>query len=68
MNLFWADSRTWLAVTLAGFSLCAALPIMIKDNALRQKVCWFVLVPVSLVLILYAYPVGMKVFAGWAMK
>ena len=58
----YANLGFWLFVTLLGFGLCTFLPIWIKDDALRQKVNWFILIPVSLVLILYAYPAGLEVF------
>ena len=52
----------WAAVTVAALGLCTFLPILIKDDRLRQKVNWFILVPVSLVLLFYAYPVGLEMF------
>ena len=52
----------WLAVTLLLLAACTWLPLKIKDNALRNFVMRWVLVPVSIVLIAYAYPVGIEVF------
>lgn len=52
----------WISVIVLCLGLCTYLPIRIKNDALRQRVSWFVLVPVSLVLILYGYPVGIELF------
>ena len=43
----------WLAVTLVSLWLCTYLPLMIQDNRLRTQVNRFVLIPVSILLILY---------------
>lgn len=51
-----------MLIAVAGFAFCAFLPIWVKDAALRQKINWFVLIPVSLVLIFYVYPVGIEMF------
>ena len=48
--------------------LCTFLPIRIKDNRLRQWVSWLVLIPISLLLILYAYPAGIEVFKNLALS
>ncbi len=64
----WNNGWVWLAVTTAGFGLCAFLPARIKDDRLRQLVNWVVLVPVSLILIIYAYPVGLEVFRRLALQ
>ena len=56
----------WLGTTLFCLALCTLLPISIKDPDLRRKVSWFILIPVSLILIVYAYPVGVEVFSRWA--
>ncbi len=60
------DSIIWIAVTLAAFGLCAFLPVWIKNDRLRKKIYWFVLIPVSLVIIFYTYPAGMEIFGRWA--
>jgi hypothetical protein len=57
----------WLLITLFLLGLCTYLPIKIKDNRTRQLVNWYVLIPVSLILILYAYPAGIEVFKKLAL-
>lgn len=52
----------WLAVTLFCFGLCTWLPPRLADPVLRRRVTYFLLVPLSLVLILYVYPVGIEFF------
>lgn len=62
------NSWVWIFVTVTSFGLCAFLPVLIKDDRLRRKVTLLLLIPVSLILILYAYPVGLKVFSQWALR
>lgn len=57
----------WLLMTLFLLSLCTFLPIKIKNDELRQRVNWFVLIPVSIILMFYAYPVGIEVFKKLAL-
>ena len=59
---FFQNTWIWLGVMLAGFGLCAYLPILIKNDQLRHRVNLMILVPVSLILILYGYPMGLEVF------
>ena len=56
----------WTVVTAIAFALCTLIPIRIKDTELRQKVTWWVLIPVSLVILLYIYPVGIEFCRRWA--
>lgn len=58
----------WLSITLFLLALCTFLPIRIKDNRLRQIVSWYILIPVSLILMLYAYPAGIEVFKNLALS
>ena len=67
MNEFWNHSLVWLAVTVLMLWLCTYLPIKIKNDATRRRVYWFVLIPVSLVLMFYCYPAGMEVFRRLAL-
>ncbi|MCG3177269.1 MAG: hypothetical protein MOGMAGMI_02237 [Candidatus Omnitrophica bacterium] len=62
MKAFFDHPFVWLACTLALLAACTWLPIRIKNDELRSWVMRWVLVPVSLVLILYTYPVGIDVF------
>lgn len=57
----------WLLMTLFLLALCTFLPIKIKDDVLRQRVNWYVLIPVSIILMFYAYPVGIEVFKKMAL-
>ena len=68
MNPFFANPWIWFAVTLAGFALCTFLPIWIKDDVWRRRVNWFILIPVSLVLMIYTYPIGIEVFRRLALR
>ena len=58
----------WLFITLALLAACTYLPIRIKDDYLRSFVMRWVLVPVSILIIVYAYPVGIEVFKGLLVK
>ena len=63
---FFLNPYVWIFITAAGFGLCALLPLGIKNDSLRRKVNWIILIPVSLILILYTYPVGLEMFRRWA--
>ena len=65
MTPFFHQSWVWVLVTTLAFGLCTYLPIRVKDDRLRQKLYWIILVPVSLLIIFYTYPVGMEVFGRW---
>ena len=54
-------------VTLLLLAACTYFPIRIKNDILRSFVMRWVLVPVSLVIILYTYPVGIEVFKKLAL-
>ena len=56
----------WLIVTTLTFALCAFLPGRIQDERMRKWVSWFILIPVSLVIIFYVYPMGLEVFRRFA--
>ncbi len=47
---------------------CTYLPLKIKNDNLRNWVMRWVLVPVSVVIIAYSYPVGIEVFKTIALK
>lgn len=64
----WTHPVTWLAITAVCLVFCTFLPIRIKDDRLRQWVSWLVLIPISLLLILYAYPAGIEVFRNFAIQ
>jgi len=58
----------WLTITLVCLLLTTFLPIWVKDYSLRQKVNLFLLVPVSLIIILYVYPIGIEFFKRLALS
>jgi uncharacterized membrane protein YczE len=57
----------WFFVTLLLLAACTYLPLRIQDDRLRNFVMRWILVPVSLVIIFYAYPVGIEVFRKLAL-
>ena len=61
------NSMIWLIITLLCLALCTLLPIKIKNNRTRQLVSWYILIPVSLILMIYAYPAGIEVFKKLAL-
>lgn len=58
----------WLLITLLLLAACTFFPLRIKDDFLRNWVMRWVLVPVSIIIILYTYPVGIEVFRKLALK
>lgn len=59
---FFEKSLVWLLAAIFLLALCTYLPIRIKNDALRNWVMRWVLVPVSIIIIVYIYPVGIEVF------
>ncbi len=68
MNAFFNQPIIWLVITLVLLAACTFLPLRIKNDRLRNLVMRWVLVPVSIVLILYTYPVGIKIFRQLALS
>ena len=68
MKSFFNHPAVWLAVSALLLAACTYLPLRIKNDALRNFVMRWVLVPVSLVIILYVYPVGIEVFKKLALS
>jgi hypothetical protein len=64
MNQLWI----WLTIITVCLGLCTFLPIWVKDDRKRKWVYWLVLIPVSLVLMFYAYPLGIEVFKNLALS
>ncbi len=58
----------WLSITLLMLAACTFLPLRIKNDALRNFVMRWVLVPVSIVIIVYVYPVGIEIFKHLAVN
>lgn len=67
MKAFFNHPLVWLVVTLLLLAACTYFPIKIKNDALRNFVMRWVLVPVSLAIVLYVYPVGIEVFKKLAL-
>lgn len=57
----------WFLTTVVLLAACTFLPLKIRNDALRNFVMRWILVPVSLVIILYTYPVGIEVFRRLAL-
>ncbi len=68
MKSFLDHPIVWFFITLLLLAACTYLPLRIKNDRLRNFVMRWVLVPVSLVIILYAYPVGIEVFKKLALR
>jgi hypothetical protein len=58
----------WLFVSALLLAACTYLPLRIKNDNLRNFVMRWVLVPVSIVIIVYTYPVGIEVFKNIALR
>jgi hypothetical protein len=57
----------WLLITVFCLALCTVLPIWVKSDSVRRWIYWIILIPVSLVLMVYAYPAGIEVFKNLAL-
>ena len=68
MRVFFEHPLVWLLVSLLLLAACTFLPLRIKNDALRNFVMRWVLVPVSIVIMVYVYPVGIEVFRKMALK
>ena len=68
MSDFTRQLLTWLGVTALLLGACTFLPLRIKNDVLRNFVMRWVLVPVSIVIIAYSYPVGIEVFRKLALQ
>ena len=68
MTNFTRDLIVWLGASAILLGACTYLPLWIKNDALRSFVMRWVLVPVSIVIIAYAYPAGIEVFSKLALQ
>ena len=59
---FFYHPAIWLSVSALLLAACTVLPLRIKNDAFRSFVMRWVLVPVSIVIIAYVYPVGIELF------
>ncbi len=58
----------WFVVAMLLLWACTDLPLRIKNDELRSFVMRWVLVPVSILIIVYVYPVGIEIFSRLALK
>ena len=68
MTPFFEHPAVWLVITLLLLAACIYLPLKVKNDALRNFLMRWVLVPVSIVIIAYVYPVGIEVFKRFALN
>lgn len=68
MKTFFDHPIVWLLVSGLLLGACTFLPLWIKNDQLRRFVLRWVLVPVSIVIIVYVYPVGIEIFRKLALK
>jgi len=61
------DPLVWLFISGLLLAACTFLPLRIQNDNLRNFVMRWVLVPVSVVIIAYSYPVGIEVFKNIAL-
>lgn len=62
MKDFLSQPAVWFFSALVLLAACTYLPLRIKNDDLRNFVMRWVLVPVSIVIIAYTYPVGIEIF------
>ncbi len=58
----------WLLSAIFLLGACTYLPLWIKNDRFRSLVMRWVLVPVSIIIIVYVYPVGIEVFRRLALS
>jgi len=65
-NLDWK----WICIAAVAFILCALIPIRIYtvDEHKRKMINWLILIPLSLVIIFYVYPIGIRFFETLATR
>ena len=68
MNDFFYHPVVWFVVSALLLGACTYLPLRIKHDGIRNWVMRWVLVPVSIVIIVYVYPVGIEVFRRLATR
>ena len=59
---FFQNFWVWLVITIVCLAACTWFPIKIKNDLLRQQINWFLLIPISIVIVAYVYPVGIEFF------
>ena len=62
MRSFLGHPVVWLISAALLLAACTYLPLRIRNDDVRNFVMRWVLVPVSIVIIAYTYPVGIEIF------
>ena len=65
---FFDRPLVWLLTSAVLLAACTFLPLRIKNDDVRFLVMRWVLVPVSIVIIVYSYPFGIEVFRRMAVR
>lgn len=68
MKTFFNGAVVWCVVSILLLAACTFLPLRIRDDGVRNFVMRWVLVPVSIVIIIYVYPVGIEIFQKLALN
>ena len=68
MKPFFEHPIVWFLVSGLLLAACTYLPLWIKNDRLRSLVMRWILVPVSVVIIVYVYPVGIEIFKKFALN
>ena len=68
MSSWTREPLFWLGASALLLGACTYLPLRIKNDVLRNFVMRWVLVPVSIVIIAYVYPVGIQIFSKLALQ
>ena len=67
LNLAWLyNPWLWTFVSLGSLLLCTYLPVKVKNPELRRFLTYAVLIPLSIVIVAYVYPVGIEFCRRWA--
>ena len=65
---FFHHPGVWFFLSVLLLGACTYLPLRIKNDLLRNAMMRWVLVPVSVVILVYVYPVGIEMFRLLALK
>ena len=68
MSSLTRDIAVWFSISAFMIGACTYLPLWIKNDVLRSIVMRWALVPVSIVIIAYVYPVGIELFSRLALQ
>ena len=68
MKGWFFNGWVWFASTAVILFLCAIVPIRLRHEKFRRVLYWVMLIPLSILLILYVYPVGIELFRRMALS